>query len=180
MFSQGRRCLVADLQCTLPGATMSVPVRVATIHLESIRFNKAVRAKQLATILPRLRTDPFGAGAGEGKSCPKSGANGSAGTRAMQPALMLLCGDFNLCSTWPEENDLIAADPSISDAWPATHQPRYMPATLPCIPRCSHACLPTAGACGPNRPLRSAVHAHGWGCPGATTCFSVWGSNSEP
>ena len=130
--TQGRRCLVADLWCTFPGAAASVPVRVATVHLESIRFNKAVCAKQLATILPRLRKDPFGGGGGGGggESIPKSGANRLAGARAPQPALALLCGDFNLCSTWREENDPIAADPFITDAWPATHRPGYVPATL--------------------------------------------------
>lgn len=63
---------------------------VATVHLESCEPSRKTRARQLAEIFPRLR--------------------------AMGPDCVL-AGDFNLCSSWTEENENL--DPGFVDLWPA-------------------------------------------------------------
>jgi tyrosyl-DNA phosphodiesterase 2 len=63
---------------------------VATAHLESMKPNRDTRADQLAEIFPRLK--------------------------AMGPDAVLV-GDFNLCSSWTEENANL--DPEFVDLWPA-------------------------------------------------------------
>jgi endonuclease/exonuclease/phosphatase family metal-dependent hydrolase len=63
---------------------------VGTVHLESLKHNPDLRAEQLAIIFPLLR---------------------AAGPDAV------LVGDFNFCSSWPEENANL--DPEFTDLWPA-------------------------------------------------------------
>lgn len=72
--------------------TAAGPITIGTVHLESMKHNAETRGEQLAEIFPALR--------GRG---PDS----------------ILCGDFNFCSTWPEENGRI--EPDFIDVWPALH-----------------------------------------------------------
>lgn len=66
----GRALVIADVE------THRGMLRIGTVHLESLKPNAAIRARQLSLIFPEL------------KKAPQS----------------LLMGDFNFCSTW-EEND---------------------------------------------------------------------------
>eukprot|EP00035_Acanthoeca_spectabilis_P031536 m.14598 g.14598 ORF g.14598 m.14598 type:complete len:392 (-) comp4805_c0_seq1:424-1599(-) len=68
----------------------SASFRVQTVHLESMKPNSGLRAQQLAVLLPELKEK--------------------------SPALVL--GDFNFCSSWPDENDILEQDPRIVDVWP--------------------------------------------------------------
>jgi len=88
----GRRCLVADI-VTAGG----VAVRVATVHLESLKENWNFRERQLQRIL--------------------SGIFGPASfTSECTPSSVILCCDFNFCSTWPENS--LVADSGFVDLWP--------------------------------------------------------------
>jgi tyrosyl-DNA phosphodiesterase 2 len=71
--------------------------RIATIHLESTIDAASIRTRQLARIFPLLAEAPHA----------------------------LLMGDFNFCSSWPQENSQI--DPGYRDLWNAIHpgQPGY-------------------------------------------------------
>jgi tyrosyl-DNA phosphodiesterase 2 len=82
----GRRLLVAEI-----GAGPHSLV-VGTVHLESLKPNRDVRAEQLAEVFPRLKA--------AGADC-------------------LLAGDFNFCSSWAAENANL--DPEFTDLWPALH-----------------------------------------------------------
>jgi tyrosyl-DNA phosphodiesterase 2 len=80
----GRRLLVAEVDAGSDGLV------VATVHLESLKHNRDVRAEQLAVIFPLL---------------------GAAGPE------VVLTGDFNFCSSWAAENANL--DPEFVDLWPA-------------------------------------------------------------
>ncbi|GAB4188724.1 MAG: hypothetical protein OHK0022_00770 [Roseiflexaceae bacterium] len=60
----------------------------ATVHLESGRTSAGLRGAQLAKLFPALAAAPHA----------------------------LLMGDFNFCSSWRAENDLL--DPAYQDVWP--------------------------------------------------------------
>lgn len=96
-----RRCLAVDLVAQPPadarGKHEPCRLTVATVHLESIRYNGATRAKQLETILPQLRTGAHSRTAG---------------------GVAVLCGDFNLCGT-SKENRAIAEAEGVTDCWTA-------------------------------------------------------------
>jgi tyrosyl-DNA phosphodiesterase 2 len=72
-------------------------LHVATVHLESIRQSASIRARQLEIIQRQLR----------------------------RYESAVLVGDFNFCSSWPEESDNI--DPDFQDVWPMLHgdEPGY-------------------------------------------------------
>ena len=80
----GRKLLVAELDA---GPDRLV---VGTVHLESLKHNRDVRAEQLAEIFPLLK--------------------------AAGPDVVLT-GDFNFCSSWAAENANL--DPEFVDLWPA-------------------------------------------------------------
>jgi tyrosyl-DNA phosphodiesterase 2 len=80
----GRRLVAAEIDV---GPSSLV---VATVHLESMTRNHALRAAQLAKAFPLLK--------------------------AAAPDALLL-GDFNFCSSWPAENANL--DPEFVDLWPA-------------------------------------------------------------
>jgi endonuclease/exonuclease/phosphatase family metal-dependent hydrolase len=112
---QGRRCLVVDFvlptdveQCTLEECTSETPrglaVRVATVHLESLKHNRTLRAEQLGIILDAL-TSPSPASI----------------TMQQEVGGIFLTGDFNFCSTWTEENDVLEKHPCVRDIWPLLH-----------------------------------------------------------
>jgi alkylated DNA repair dioxygenase AlkB len=67
-------------------------VRVQTTHLESKKPNWELRAKQLEVLLPIVKAPTI-------------------------PAIVV--GDFNFCSSWPEENEVIEQDLRVIDVWPA-------------------------------------------------------------
>lgn len=95
---QGRRCLVVDVdlssrlppQC--PESQRPFYARIATVHLESMKENYELRAQQLQIILPALVSTDF---------CES----------------IFLTGDFNFCSSWTEENEILDAHPCIKDVW---------------------------------------------------------------
>jgi len=97
----GRRCLVADLQ--VGGA----PVRVATAHLESLRENSKMRGEQLDVIFATIFSDaPMqAAGVQQAQLQPPP-----------SPCSVVLCGDFNLCASW-QENQRVDRSGFI-DLWP--------------------------------------------------------------
>lgn len=64
-------------------------VRIGTVHLESGRSANEFRRAQLETIIPILKHADHS----------------------------VLVGDFNLCSSWPDENDII--EKHFVDAWPS-------------------------------------------------------------
>lgn len=100
--TQCRRCLVVDLRLPRRLEESSWRVRVASVHLESNQpeaSNAQLRAAQLRTILPGLRTEPFEEGAAGG------------------PDVLILAGNFNFCDTCAEENSLISDDSLVVDAW---------------------------------------------------------------
>jgi tyrosyl-DNA phosphodiesterase 2 len=80
----GRRLVVAELDVGGGGLV------VGSVHLESLKHNREVRAEQLQEIFLRL---------------------GAAGPHAV------LTGDFNFCSSWAAENANL--DPAFVDLWPA-------------------------------------------------------------
>lgn len=82
--NMGRKLLAAEID------TGAGSVIAGTVHLESLKPNRDLRAEQLAEIFPILE---------------------AAGADA------LLAGDFNFCSSWPKENANI--DPAFVDLWPA-------------------------------------------------------------
>jgi tyrosyl-DNA phosphodiesterase 2 len=63
------------------------PTTIASVHLESRETSTPTRAKQLARIFPWLANEPQ----------------------------VILVGDFNFCSSWPENQNL---DSSYRDLWP--------------------------------------------------------------
>jgi tyrosyl-DNA phosphodiesterase 2 len=62
---------------------------LATVHLESMKTHAETRAEQMKTVFALLAADPH----------------------------VVLGGDFNFCSSWPEENSRL--DPGYVDVWPA-------------------------------------------------------------
>lgn len=91
---QGRRCLIADII-----TPHQVSVRVATVHLESTKECARTRGKQLTAILPQIATAPM--------------------ESAQVPSSVLLCGDFNFCSTWAENDRIVGS--GFVDLWPQLH-----------------------------------------------------------
>jgi tyrosyl-DNA phosphodiesterase 2 len=65
------------------------PLAFVTLHLESMKTHAETRAEQLKTVFALLAPEPN----------------------------VLLGGDFNFCSSWPEENARL--DPAYVDVWPA-------------------------------------------------------------
>ena len=68
----------------------TIATTVASVHLESTASSAPIRAKQLARIFPFLQSEQQ----------------------------VILTGDFNLCSTWEENNQL---DSAYHDVWPLLH-----------------------------------------------------------
>lgn len=100
----GRRCLVVDF--TLHG----IATRVATTHLESCHDNADWRARQLEIIFSEVDVNV---------------------DAALHLGSVILCGDFNFCSSWKEENTNIEKS-DYADAWPKVHadDPGYTEDTM--------------------------------------------------
>jgi len=96
----GRRCLVADIML---GSGLGC--RIATVHLESRQENERYRAVQLKQILEGCQGRP---------GIFEDGPNGALKVAALRG--VLLCGDLNMCSSWPENNFL--ATSCFCDLWP--------------------------------------------------------------
>lgn len=103
--AMGRRCLIMD--CCILG----ISLRIATVHLESYFENADWRGRQLKVILanvccPRPDIDAFNHALHLGvDSVPRS---------------VIVCGDFNFCSSCPLENSILEGSGFV-DVWPYTH-----------------------------------------------------------
>lgn len=86
--------------------------------------NAAARKRQLETIIPKLRSEPFGGG-GEAANRAASRyfsrlAEEGQHDAEVLPDTVVLCGDFNLCAT-TTENVTISRDGSLHDLWAVLH-----------------------------------------------------------
>lgn len=108
----GRRCLVADISAASdPPECLGEPshlvgvVRVANVHLESLKENAGMRARQLDVIFPAI--------------------NPRAVVDTDDVHLALLCGDFNFCSSWDENEHVVQR--GFDDVWASLrgHEPGF-------------------------------------------------------
>mmetsp|Transcript_80394 Transcript_80394/g.222395 ORF Transcript_80394/g.222395 Transcript_80394/m.222395 type:complete len:309 (-) Transcript_80394:41-967(-) len=108
----GRRCLVADVSAAIdPPKCLGEPshlagvVRVANVHLESMKEHADMRARQLEAIFPAI--------------------NPRAAPDTDDVHLAVLCGDFNFCSSWDENEQVLQS--GFEDAWAylREHEPGF-------------------------------------------------------
>lgn len=96
----GRRCLVADV-----ALGDGLGCRIAAVHLESRQENECYRAAQLKGIIE----------GGQGRrGIFEDGPSGT--LQAADLRGVVLCGDFNMCSSW-SENERITSS-CFCDLWP--------------------------------------------------------------